>query len=207
MEVDGNVAMLTDTEDTGGKLVHKSDKIAKASSAVTPSVNVNDREQAEAKTYKKKLMNSMDKSKGGGRRAQEQRHHGDTDEDVSDPQLKTTTQARAGCTKKVANGHEETRKNNFGGKGGHAPPPFWNDYFQPTRKGGGGLNPSFGPAAETYCQRAGKRCKMPENAGKCRIIPHAAKRRKTPQMRIAKSPRHKKRKRRWRRQCRDSDRQ
>ena len=92
------------------------------------------------------------------------------------------------------------------GKGGHCP-PFWHHYFQPTRKGGGGLNPSFGPAAETYCQRAGKRCKMPENAGKCRIIPHAAKRRKMPQMRIDKSPRHKKRKRRWRRQCRDSDQQ
>ncbi len=50
-----NVTMLMDTEDTGGKSARKSNKITEASSAATPSVNVNKKEQAEAKKYKKKL--------------------------------------------------------------------------------------------------------------------------------------------------------
>ena len=39
---------------------------------------------------------------------------------------------------------------------------------------------------------AGKCRKMPENATKRRKMPHAAKRHKTPQMRIGKLPHHKK---------------
>ena len=74
-----------------------------------------------------------------------------------------------------------------GGNRGHCPPPFWHDYFQPTRKGGGGFEPpqSFGPATETYRQ-------VPENAEIHRKTPNAAKCHKTLQMRIAKLPRHKK---------------
>ncbi len=48
-----NATMLMDMEDTGGKLACKSDKIAEASAAATPSVNVNKKEQAEAKKYKR----------------------------------------------------------------------------------------------------------------------------------------------------------
>ena len=47
-------------------MVHKSDEITEALAAATPSVNVNKREQAEAKKYKKKLMNLTDTSEGGG---------------------------------------------------------------------------------------------------------------------------------------------
>ena len=41
--------MLMDTEDTSGKSACKSNKITKASAAVMLSVNVNKREQVEAK--------------------------------------------------------------------------------------------------------------------------------------------------------------
>jgi hypothetical protein len=57
--------MLMDTEDTSGKLARKSNKIAEASAAATPSVNVNKTEQVEAKKYKKKSMNLTDTSEGG----------------------------------------------------------------------------------------------------------------------------------------------
>ncbi len=79
---------------------------------------------------------------------------------------------------------EETRKCFQGGNGTTAP-PFWHDYFQPTRKGGGGLMTPpqiFGPARETLPptrrkipkmlqnhktrQNAAKRCKTPQNAAK-----------------------------------------
>ncbi len=64
-----NATMLMDTKDTGGKLARKSDKIAEASAAATPSVNFNKKEQAEAKKYKKKLMNLTDTLEGGKARA------------------------------------------------------------------------------------------------------------------------------------------
>jgi hypothetical protein len=60
-----NATMLMDTKDTGGKLARKSDKVAEASAAVTPSVNVNEKIQAEAKKYKKKSMNLTDTLEGG----------------------------------------------------------------------------------------------------------------------------------------------
>ena len=53
-----------DMKDTGGKSARKSNKIAEASAAAMPSVNVNEKEQAEAKKYKKKLMNLTDTSEG-----------------------------------------------------------------------------------------------------------------------------------------------
>jgi hypothetical protein len=52
--------MLMDTEETGEKSAHKSNEITEASAAVTPSVNVNKREQAKAKKYRKKVMNLTD---------------------------------------------------------------------------------------------------------------------------------------------------
>ncbi len=48
-----NATMLMDTEDTDGKLACKSNKIVEASAAATPSVNVNEKEQVEAKKYKR----------------------------------------------------------------------------------------------------------------------------------------------------------
>ncbi len=63
--VPDNATMLMDMEDTGGKLAHKSNKIAETSAAAMPSVNVNKKEQAEAKKYKKKLMNLTDMLEGG----------------------------------------------------------------------------------------------------------------------------------------------
>ncbi len=63
--VPDNATMLMDTKDTGGKLARMSDKIAEASAAATPSVNVNKKEQVEAKKHKKKLMNLTDMSEGG----------------------------------------------------------------------------------------------------------------------------------------------
>jgi hypothetical protein len=63
--VPDNVTMLMDMEDTGGKSARKSNKIAEASAATMPSVNVNKKEQAEAKKYKKKLMNLTDTFEGG----------------------------------------------------------------------------------------------------------------------------------------------
>jgi hypothetical protein len=63
--VPDNATMLMDMEDTGGKLVRKSNKIAKASAAAMPSVNINKKEQAEANKYKKKSMNLTDTSEGG----------------------------------------------------------------------------------------------------------------------------------------------
>ncbi len=59
-----NRTMLMDMEDTGGKSARKSNKIMEASAAAMPSVNVNEKEQAEAKKYKKKLMNLTDTSEG-----------------------------------------------------------------------------------------------------------------------------------------------
>ncbi len=55
-----NATMLMDMEDTGGKSARKSNKIAEVSAAATLSVNVNKKEQAEAKKYKKKSMNLTD---------------------------------------------------------------------------------------------------------------------------------------------------
>ncbi len=66
-----NATMLMDTEDTGGKLASKSNKIAEASAAAMLSMNVNEKEQAEAKKYKKKSMNLTDTLEGG-KGAQEQ---------------------------------------------------------------------------------------------------------------------------------------
>jgi hypothetical protein len=63
--VPDNVTMLMDTKDTGGKSARKSKKIAEASAAATLSVNINKKEQVEAKKYKKKLMNLTDTSEGG----------------------------------------------------------------------------------------------------------------------------------------------
>ncbi len=63
--VPDNATMLMDTEETGGKSARKSDKIAEMSAAVTQSVKVNKKEQAEAKKYKKKLINLTDMSEGG----------------------------------------------------------------------------------------------------------------------------------------------
>ncbi len=63
--VPDNATMLMDMEDTGGKSAHKSNKIAEASAAAMPSVNINEKEQAEAKKYKKNLMNLTDTSEGG----------------------------------------------------------------------------------------------------------------------------------------------
>jgi hypothetical protein len=63
--VPDNATMLMDTEDTGGKSARKTDKITEASAAATPSVNVNKKEQAEAKKCKKKSMNLTDTSWGG----------------------------------------------------------------------------------------------------------------------------------------------
>ena len=57
--------MLMDTEDAGGKWARKSNEIAEGSAAVMPSVNVNKREQAEAKKYKKKSVTSTDTLVGG----------------------------------------------------------------------------------------------------------------------------------------------
>ncbi len=63
--VPDNATMLIDMEGTGGKLACKSNKIAEASAAEMPSVNVNKKEQAEAKKYKKKSMNLTDTLEGG----------------------------------------------------------------------------------------------------------------------------------------------
>ncbi len=63
--VPDNATMPMDTEDTGGKSARMSDKIAEASALATPSMNVNEKEQAEAKKYKKKSMNLTDMSEGG----------------------------------------------------------------------------------------------------------------------------------------------
>ena len=58
-----------------------------------------------------------------------------------------------------------------GGKGAIAP-PFWHDYFQPTKKGGGGLSPpkylvpqrNLSPTLFAAPQNAAKRRKTPQNA-------------------------------------------
>ncbi len=63
--VPDDATMLMDTKDTGGKLARKSNKIAEASAVATPSVNINKKEQAEAKKYKKKSMNLTDTLEGG----------------------------------------------------------------------------------------------------------------------------------------------
>ena len=82
---------------------------------------------------------------------------------------------------------EEARKNVFMGERGPMPPPILHDYFQPTRKGGGGLSPpKFLVTQQKLIANA------PENAGNCRITPqnaakrckkqkNATKRHKTPQ--------------------------
>jgi hypothetical protein len=68
---------------------------------------------------------------------------------------------------------EETRNNVFRGKGGQGPPILVLDYFQPTRKGGGGLSPpkylvpQWNLIANAR-ENAGKCWNMLENAGKCR---------------------------------------
>ncbi len=51
--VPDNATMLMDMENTGGKLAHKSNKIAEASAAATLRVNVNEKEQAEATSIKR----------------------------------------------------------------------------------------------------------------------------------------------------------
>jgi hypothetical protein len=63
--VPDNATMLMNTEDTGGNSARKSNKIAEASAAATPSMNINEKEQADAKKYKKKSMNLTDMSEGG----------------------------------------------------------------------------------------------------------------------------------------------
>ncbi len=73
--VPDNATMLMDMEDTGRKSACKSNKIAEASAAAMPSVNVNKKEQAEKKKYKKKSMNLTDTSEGGRARAMTSRPH------------------------------------------------------------------------------------------------------------------------------------
>ena len=88
------------------------------------------------------------------------------------------------------------QKTCFPGGNGATAPPFWNDYFQPTRKGGGGLTPPNiwscnGNLLPMHCktlQNAAKRHKTPQNAVKHRKTPQntakrqkATKHRKTPQ--------------------------
>jgi hypothetical protein len=101
------------------------------------------------------------------------------------------------------------QKKRFQGGTGPLPPPFWHDYFQPTRKGGGDLTPppkylvlqrklianALQNAAKCrkMPQNAAKCRKMPQNAAKCRKTPqNAAKRRKMPQTRSQLSPIHRK---------------
>jgi hypothetical protein len=61
----------------------------------------------------------------------------------------------------------------FQGVKGATAPLFWQLLFSTDKKRGQGFEPPqiFGPAMETYCQRAGKHLKIPENAGKRRKTP------------------------------------
>jgi hypothetical protein len=101
----------------------------------------------------------------------------------------------------VDNGNRKKPEKCFQGGNGATAPPFWQDYFQPTRKGGGGLTPPkyLVPQRKLIAiapQNATKRCKMPQNATKHRQTPqmcsrllpichktwaNAAKHHKTPQ--------------------------
>ena len=74
----------------------------------------------------------------------------------------TTRKAVDVCGNMVCPGRNQ--KNVLGGETGPLTPPFWNNYFQPNRKGGGGYAPppkkkNLGPATENYCQCAAKRRK------------------------------------------------
>ena len=63
--VPDNANMLMDSEVTCGKLARKSYEIVEESAAVTPSMNANEREQAEATKYTKKSINLTDMLEGG----------------------------------------------------------------------------------------------------------------------------------------------
>jgi len=78
----------------------------------------------------------------------------------------------------VLRSQEETRKNVFKGERGPLP-PILAPLFSTGQKRGRGFEPPqiFGAATKSYCQRARKHRKTPENAAKRRKTPDGAKRR------------------------------
>ncbi len=99
--------MLMDMEDTGGKSARKSNKIAETSAAATPRVNVNEKEQAEAKKYKKKSMNLTDMLEGGKGTRKSNDITATPMRMTVTPNEKQQSKREQVAPTKIANGHEE----------------------------------------------------------------------------------------------------